>query len=167
MPHRYTFWYSPVFMLCENQTVSRNNWQFCAIFHSFHFSFKINIREKEGKKPSHKQVSFPLTSAMLVVYQHNGSIDNLKQLSNILLKAINFSTKIYLFCAFVEPFSCHCNGPVKLSRGLISFQWALSLRVHLGHPQDLWYLIPRSDWTARPRESWQVLSNTESPELHS
>lgn len=100
---------------------------------------------------------------MSVVYQHNGSIDNLKQLSNILLKAINFSAKIYLFCAFVEPFSCHCKGPVKLSRGLISFQWALSLRVHLGHPQDLWDLVPRSDWTVRPRESWQVPSNTESP----
>lgn len=48
-----------------------------------------------------------LVSTMLVVYQYNGSTDSLKQLSNILLKAISFSTNIYLVCAFVEPFTCH------------------------------------------------------------
>lgn len=48
-----------------------------------------------------------LVFTMLVVYQYNGSTDSLKQLSNILLKAISFSTNIYLVCAFVEPFTCH------------------------------------------------------------
>lgn len=73
------------------------------------------------------EVAFLLASSILaytklVVYQYNGSTDSLKQLSNILLKAISFSAKIDLFCAFVEPFTCHRKRPVKLSRGLISFQ---------------------------------------------
>jgi len=70
------------------------------------------VCEQAEKKKIKIKVAFllaisSLAQTKLVVYQYNGSTDSPKQLSNILLKAISFSTNIYLFCAFVEPFTCH------------------------------------------------------------
>lgn len=82
-------------------------------------------------------------------------------MSNILLKVISFSTNIYLVWAFVEPFTCHWKGPVKLNRGLISFQWALSLRVHLGHLKIYDSLVLASGWN-REFGKWSLPPHAKS-----